>query len=128
MTVVSGPSAGVGSPETPAGRDVLSLPAEVKASIRILIVDDERTLRESCALVLRDEGYTVTLAGRGEEALDLVRRRQFDQVLIGRASHAILKGREAADLRLQVMRQHSHSDSSALIGISPAFRKAVELA
>jgi transcriptional regulator with PAS, ATPase and Fis domain len=39
-----------------------------------------------------------------------------------------MKGREAADLRLQVMRQHSHSDTHALIGISPAFRKAVELA
>ena len=50
------------------------------------------------------------------------------QVLIGRASHAVLKGREAADLRMQVMRQHSHSDTHALIGISPAFRKAVELA
>jgi transcriptional regulator with PAS, ATPase and Fis domain len=50
------------------------------------------------------------------------------QVLIGRASHAILKSREAADLREQVMRQHSHSDTQALIGISPSFRRAVELA
>ena len=49
-------------------------------------------------------------------------------MLIGRASHAILKSREAADLREQVMRQHSHSDTQALIGISPSFRRAVELA
>src|SRR5690606_2101619 len=131
-----------------------------------------------------------TLAGRGEEALDLVRRRPFDlvlvdlfmpqvpgleilnavlevnrdslvvvmtgnpsvtssiealrmgawdylpkpfsathlQVLIGRASHAILRAREAADLREQVARQHSHSESQTLIGISPSFRRAVELA
>ncbi len=188
MTAASG--AGLVPPENAGSRDPLALPADVKASIRILIVDDERTLRESCASVLRGEGYTVTLAGRGEEALDLVRRRQFDlvlvdlfmsqvpgleilnsalesnrdtlvvvmtgnptvsssiealrmgawdylpkpfsathlQVLIGRACHAILKGREAADLRQQVMRQHSHSDTQALIGISPLFRKAVELA
>ena len=187
MTAVSGTSF---SSSDAATRDVLALPADVKASIRVLIVDDERTLRESCASVLRGEGYNVTLAGRGEEALDLMRRRQFDlvlvdlfmsqvpglellnaaieanrdclvvvmtgnpsvsssiealrmgawdylpkpfsathlQVLIGRASHATLKAREAADLRLQVMRQHSHSDTAALIGISPAFRKAVELA
>ena len=179
MTAVTGAGSGTGSSETAPGRDVLALPADIKASIRILIVDDERTLRESCASVLRGEGYSVTLAGRGEEALDLVRRRQFDlvlvdlfisqvpgleilnaaleanrdclvvvmtgnpsvtssiealrmgawdylpkpfsathlQVLIGRASHAILKGREAADLRLQVMRQHSHSDNLALIDI-----------
>ena len=190
MTAVTGAGPEVGSPETPASRDMLSMPADIKASIRILIVDDERTLRESCASVLRGEGYNVTLAGRGEEALELVRRRQFDlvlvdlfmsqvpglellnaaleanrdclvvvmtgnpsvtssiealrmgawdylpkpfsathlQVLIGRASHAVLKSREAADLRLQVMRQHSHSDTHALIGISLAFRKAVELA
>ncbi|MGH7582622.1 MAG: sigma-54-dependent transcriptional regulator [Gemmatimonadales bacterium] len=190
MTAVNGAGSDVGSPDSPAGRDILSLPRSVRASIRILIVDDERTLRESCASVLRGEGYNVTLAGRGEEALDLVRRRQFDlilvdlfmsqvpglellnaaleanrdclvvvmtgnpsvtssiealrmgawdylpkpfsathlQVLIGRASHAVLKGREAADLRLQVMRQNSLSDNQALIGISPAFRKAVDLA
>lgn len=190
MTAVTGSNAEVGGAESLAGRDMLALPHEVKASIRVLIVDDERTLRESCASVLRGEGYNVTLAGRGEEALELVRRRPFDlvlvdlfmsqvpglellnaaleanrdclvvvmtgnpsvassiealrmgawdylpkpfsathlQVLIGRASHAVLKGREAADLRMQVMRQHSHSDTQALIGISPAFRKAVELA
>ena len=32
--------------------------------------------------MLRGEGYNVTLAGRGEEALELVRRRQFDLVLV----------------------------------------------
>src|SRR5689334_18972698 len=69
MTAVSGAGPVVGSPESPSSRDVFSLPADVKATIRILIVDDERTLRESCASVLRGEGYSVTLAGRGEEAL-----------------------------------------------------------
>ncbi len=190
MTAVTGSGSSAGAPDSRSNRDVFALPADVKASIRILIVDDERTLRESCASVLRTEGYSVVLAGRGEEAMDLVRRRQFDlvlvdlfmsqvsgmdilnaalemnrdclvvvmtgnpsvpssieairmgawdylpkpfsathlQVLIGRASHAILKGREAADLRNQVMRQHSHSDTQALLGISPLFRKAVELA
>ena len=46
-------------------RDPLSIPAEVKASIRVLVVDDERTLRESCASVLQMDGYNVTLVGRG---------------------------------------------------------------
>ena len=50
------------------------------------------------------------------------------QVLIGRASHAVMVGREAQDLRLQLQKQHGHSDKIALIGISPSFRKAVELA
>jgi DNA-binding NtrC family response regulator len=173
-----------------AARDPLSIPSEVKASIRILIVDDERTLRESCASVLEMDGYSVTLAGRGEEALDLVKNRKFDivlvdlymsqvsgleilrttlegsrdaivvvmtgnpsvttsiealragawdylpkpfsathlQVLIGRASHAVMVSREANELRAQLLHQHSHSDNIALIGISPLFRRAIELA
>jgi PleD family two-component response regulator len=52
-------------PESGA-RDPLSIPPEVKASIRILVVDDERTLRESCASVLQMDGYNVTVLGRGE--------------------------------------------------------------
>ena len=171
-------------------RDPLAIPAEVKASIRIAIIDDERTLRESCATVLQADGYNVTTVGRGEEALDVVRRRKFDivlvdlymaqvpgieilkatleahkdtivvvmtgnpsvtssiealrigawdylpkpfsathlHVLIGRASHAVMVSRETRELRMQLQQQHGNSDKFALIGISPAFRKAVELA
>src|SRR5690348_17618737 len=50
-----------------------------RSSIRILVVDDERTLRESCASVLQMDGYNVTLIGRGEEALETVRRRKLDR-------------------------------------------------
>jgi len=180
-----------GAPVTdPASRDPFSIPSEVKASIRVLVVDDERTLRESCASVLQMDGYNVTLIGRGEEAVDTVKRRKFDiilvdlymsqvsgldilratlqafkdtivvvmtgnpsvtssiealragawdylpkpfsathlQVLIGRASHAVMMAREAQDLRVQLMKQHGHSDKIALIGISPLFRQAVDLA
>jgi DNA-binding NtrC family response regulator len=63
-------------------RDPLSLPAELKSSLKLLIVDDDRTLREGCASVLEVDGYNVTSVGRGDEALDLVRRRKFDLVLV----------------------------------------------
>ena len=168
----------------------MSIPPAVKAGIRILLVDDERTLRESCASVLQMDGYSVTLTGRGEEALDLLKNRRFDivlvdlymsqvsgleilkasltsnkdsivvvmtgnpsvttsiealragawdylpkpfsathlQVLIGRASHAVMVAREANDLRQQLVEQQSHSESGVMIGISPLFRKAIELA
>jgi DNA-binding NtrC family response regulator len=179
-----------GGPPEAIARDPLSIPGDVKASIRVLVIDDERTLRESCASVLQMDGYNVTLIGRGEEALDTVKRRKFDvilvdlymsqisgiqilqaaleaykdtivvvmtgnpsvtssiealragawdylpkpfsathlQVLIGRASHAVMVGREAHDLRLQLMRQNGQSEKIALIGISLPFRKAVDLA
>jgi DNA-binding NtrC family response regulator len=173
-----------------AARDPLSIPGEVKASIRILVIDDERTLRESCASVLQMDGYHVTLIGRGEEALEAVKRRKFDivlvdlymsqcsgldilrlalatnpdtivvvmtgnpsvtssiealragawdylpkpfsathlQVLIGRASHAVMVARETRDLKQQLAKQGGHSDKITLIGISPLFRSAVDLA
>jgi DNA-binding NtrC family response regulator len=61
---------------------LLPIGPELKARIRILIVDDEHTLRESCGTVLRQEGYDVTVSDRGQEALDLLRRRAFDIVLV----------------------------------------------
>jgi DNA-binding NtrC family response regulator len=171
------------SAQTRAGADQNSL-------IKILIVDDEPTLRESCASVLRLEGYDVTLCGRGDEAVDLVQRRRFDivlldlymsrvdgmallratieaepdtlvvmmtgnpsvgsslealragawdylpkpfsashlQVLIGRAAHAVLTAREAKDLTEGLEQRHAHSDKVPLLGRSPAFLRAMELA
>ena len=73
----------------PATRDdgkelaaLLSIGPEAKARIRILVVEDEHTLRESCAAVLRHDGYDVTICGRGQEALELLKRRAFDVVLV----------------------------------------------
>ena len=173
-----------------AARDPLSIPPELKASLRVLIVDDDRTLREGCASVLQLDGFNVTSLGRGDEAVELVKRRKFDivlvdlymtpvsgmdilkatletnkdtlvvvmtgnpsvttsiealragawdylpkpfsashlQVLIGRASHAVMVARETRDLRMQLLKQNGNSDKIVLLGISPAFRQAVELA
>ena len=61
---------------------LLAIGPEAKARVRILVVDDEHTLRESCAGVLRHEGYGVTLCGRGQDGLELLKRRAFDVVLV----------------------------------------------
>src|SRR5258706_5590037 len=61
---------------------MLAIGPDAKARIRTLVVDDEHTLRESCASVLRLEGYDVTVSGRGQEALDVLKRRPFDIVLV----------------------------------------------
>ena len=177
-------------PTDASPRDPLAIPAEVKSSIRILVIDDERTLRESCATVLKMDGFSVTLVGRGEEALETVKRRQFDiilcdlymsqvsgmellkatlehhkdtivvvmtgnpsvassiealragawdylpkpfsathlQVLIGRASHAVMVARETNDLRQKLLQQSAPGDAMTLIGVSALFRQAVDLA
>jgi DNA-binding NtrC family response regulator len=53
----------------------------MKATVRILVIDDERVLRDSCATALRFDGYQVEVCGRGEEALDTLQRHTFDIVL-----------------------------------------------
>ena len=50
------------------------------------------------------------------------------QVLVGRASHAVLVTRETKALRQQLVQQNGNSDKITLLGVAPAFRKAVELA
>ena len=52
------------------------------AAIRILIVDDEETLRESCASVLSHDGYSVQQGGVAREAQSLLRQAMFDVVLL----------------------------------------------
>lgn len=60
----------------------LPVPPEIRATMRIVVVDDERTLRESCASFLEAEGYQVTVCGKGEEARKLLRTRPFDIALL----------------------------------------------
>src|SRR2546425_9788603 len=62
--------------------DHLALTPETKASLQILVVDDERSLRESCVSVLEHEGYNVRVCSRGEDALDTLKRVRFDIVLL----------------------------------------------
>ncbi len=47
----------------------------------ILIVDDEETLRESMARLLTREGYSVSTAGTGEEAMEALKNSAFDLVI-----------------------------------------------
>lgn len=47
----------------------------------ILIVDDEPSIRDFLAVVLNDEGFHVSTAGNGREALDLAKQAPPDVVL-----------------------------------------------
>jgi DNA-binding NtrC family response regulator len=50
--------------------------------LRALIVDDDRTLREGCASVLRSEGFIVEVSARGDQAIEMVRRSKFDIMFV----------------------------------------------
>jgi len=51
------------------------------AKPRILIVDDEPSMREMLRIVLRRDGYDVTVAANGTEALDILQRDRMDLLL-----------------------------------------------
>ncbi len=70
------------NPPAEPAYDLVALDEEQRASIEVLIVDDEHSLRESCASLLNAEGFQVTVCGRGSEALELVQRQRFDILVL----------------------------------------------
>src|SRR2546426_12615003 len=59
---------------------VLDRPAAAaeRRPTRILVVDDERSMRELLAIVLRREGYEVLLAENGKSAIATLEREPVD--------------------------------------------------
>ena len=47
----------------------------------ILVVDDEKTIRQALTEILEDESYEVSQAADGEEAWGLLESNQYDAVL-----------------------------------------------
>lgn len=65
---------------------------------RVLVVDDERTVRIGLEKLLRRSGYEVTLAESAEEALEHLRRTEFDVVM----SDIRMNGLTGIDLLAQI--------------------------
>jgi two-component system, NtrC family, response regulator PilR len=68
-----------GDPEgSPPGSSSLPPAAHQK---RVLVTDDERSMRELLAIVLKREGYDVILAENGQQALAVIQRGTVDLVI-----------------------------------------------
>lgn len=48
---------------------------------KILVVDDEESIREFLEIMLRKEGYEITLAEDGQKAKDLLQKKSFDMII-----------------------------------------------
>src|SRR5207237_9996366 len=55
--------------------------APERARPRILVVDDEPSMRELLGIVLRREGYDVLVAEDGGAAIDLLQRERVDVLI-----------------------------------------------
>ena len=60
---------------------------------RLLVVDDEKPLRDLLAMLFGDAGYTVVVAAHGGQALELVERERPD-LIITDAMMPVLSGAE----------------------------------
>jgi CheY-like chemotaxis protein len=56
--------------------------AQVQATYRILLAEDDRFLRRACDAALRRRGFTVHLAEDGEQALTMARAQRPDLMLL----------------------------------------------
>ena len=53
-----------------------------RASLRVLVVECDDSLREGCLAVLRGEGYNATGVSRGDEALRMISKKKFEIILV----------------------------------------------
>lgn len=59
----------------------MGLGQEKSRPARILVVDDEESIRDLLRLVLTGEGYSVVTANDGEEAIEHLEAQRFDLVI-----------------------------------------------
>ena len=55
--------------------------SKTKTKIKILVVDDEQSIREFLQIMLHKEGYEVLCAPDGEKAIEFIDQKHFDLVM-----------------------------------------------
>ena len=51
------------------------------SAARVLIVDDEKSMRDLLTITLEKAGYDVTAADGGEAAIEAIRKESFDSII-----------------------------------------------
>ena len=64
--------------------------------MKILIVDDERAIRNSMSEILSDEGYEVEVAENGQQACQMVEKEKYD-VIFCDIKMPVMDGMETLD-------------------------------
>jgi CheY-like chemotaxis protein len=113
-----------------------TLPAMASEGTDILVVDDDRGIRETLGDVLRDEGHQVLLARDGVEALKLLRDGRLPRLILldlsmpGMSGEEFLRFQRADDALAAiavVVLSADPSVGSSLTGVSGWLKKPVDL-
>jgi len=86
---------------------------EIETRGKILVVDDEESMREFLSVILRKEGYAVDCAADGREAFALAREQPFDLIL----EDLKMPGMDGIEL-LRALKEH---DPEVLVIIMTAY-------
>jgi len=55
---------------------------KMRVKYKILVIDDDEIVRETCEAVLQRGGYGVSLCATGESGLKMMEEKSFDLVLL----------------------------------------------
>lgn len=102
---------------------------------RVLIVEDDPSIRELVAMVLADEGYEARVAAGGREALDLIRAWRPELVLLdlfmgdmdGRAFLEEQRSNGIADIPVLVMTADGRPEAQAAALKAPVLSKPFQI-
>ena len=87
---------------------------------RILIVDDDETIRTTMKAILEDEGYVVDLASTGEEAIQLTMKTTYNIALLD----IRLPDMEGVEL-LKLMRDNVPRTRKVMVTGYPSMQNAI---
>ena len=95
---------------------------------RVLVVDDEASVREVFAAMLRAKGYEVALARDGREALKSLRREKFDLIFLdillpyvgGASVLKAIKRREPEAIVVLITGYPYHDETLSALDYGPA--------
>ncbi len=94
-----------------------------KAKTRVLVVDDEESIRDSLNIILSDLGYTVEIAGDGHSALAAAQAADFDVAVIDRILPNFMNGVEV----IQEIKKCSPFCETVLMSAYPSFESAAKI-
>src|SRR6185436_4595352 len=94
------------SPPTPSPSTVSDPPHDLAIRGHILVVDDTEANRDMAARRLERNGFTVEIAPNGSMALDLIKARKYDAILLD----VMMPGISGLDVLRTVRQTHGPAD------------------